>query len=90
LAKKFSWLSLGVLVLRSTKQLMKLLHIQHGPLAHSQFQEPHSDAVHMICASKGSSLDDLLASKMVAAAKATIIGHRMCNVRWDFILSSDI
>lgn len=78
------------LIMKSTNKRMKLLHIQHGPLAESQLGEPQQGAVHMICAVEDSPLDTFLRSKMAASAQASILAHRMSKMRWDFILTSDI
>ncbi len=88
-----SYLSLSEkkdLIMKSTGAPMKVLHIQHGPMAEPQIQSPQKGFVHMICAPKNSALDDTLSSQFSAAATASILAHRMSGIDWNFILTSDI
>jgi hypothetical protein len=78
------------LIMKSTGQPMKLLHFQHGQFANEQCIGPLPDHFHMYCAVVGSKLDFLLAKDFKPQASASVISHRMPNLDWDFILSSDI
>jgi hypothetical protein len=78
------------LIMRSTGASMKVLHVQHGPMAEPQLQKPQEGFTHMVCAPKLSTLDNLLNSKFSVAATASILAHRMSKIDWDFILTSDI
>jgi len=88
-----SYLSLAEkkdLVMKSSNQRLKLLHLQHGPFARPQFNQPQMNHTHMVCAVAGSRLDQFLGSQLSASAQACILAHRMTLGSWDWILTSDI
>lgn len=78
------------LVMKSTGSRLDLIHVQHGPLAEKQILEPQKNSTHMICAPKDSALDSVLNSRIPISATASVIGYRMRNVDWSFVLTSDI
>ncbi|MBI3560349.1 MAG: GNAT family N-acetyltransferase [Gammaproteobacteria bacterium] len=78
------------LIMKSSNQTLNLLHVQYGPLAEPQLLEPQKNFIHMICAQENSPLNQLLVSKFPISAQATLLSHRMNNINWDFILTSDI
>ena len=73
---------------------MKAVRLQQSdrspPLAERQIVEPQKNSIHMICAPKSSALDYALRSKISVSATASIIGYRMKDVDWGFVLTSDI
>lgn len=89
----FSFLSLSGkkdLVMKSSGAPLKLLHVQHGPMAEDQSKEPMKDFTHMICAPKSSELDKVLNSHFEASASASIVSYGMKKIDWGFVLTSDI
>ena len=80
------------LVLERTGRVMKILHVQHGPCAEPRSLHPEPDAVHMLCAVRGSRLAQLLQEMGVRpTADATILEHRMVGeTDYGFLLTSDI
>ena len=88
-----SWLSLqGTkdLILRSTGGPLRLLHLQHGPLAEPGAVRPEAGALHMVCAPEGSRLATLLDARFACSATASVIGYRVQRTGWEFVLTSDI
>ncbi len=77
------------LVMKSSGKRLPLLHYQYGQFADPGCG-PQVDATHMFCAPKNSELDKFLAQNFSVQTTASVIAHRMSNVNWDFILSSDI
>lgn len=86
-----SYLSLGGvkdLVLESTGAPMPLLHVQFGPCAAPGAPEPKDGHTHMFCVPDG---DPLAAELDVRPdASATIVHHRLPDLDWSFVLTSDV
>lgn len=75
----------------SNGEMMPLLHVQHGPMAEPGEPEPRPGFTHMICAPEGSALHKCLLQKGFSpSASASIVAHRMNDVDWGFILTSEI
>lgn len=93
-----SFLSLmGVkdLILNSTKLPMKLLHLQYGETKQNAqmhlITKGQKDHVHMFSLISTDPLKlELDQQKIIPTSSATVIGHNMSAVNWDFIRTSDI
>ena len=79
------------IVLKSTDQPMDILHLQFGPCADSNKNEPEEDSVHMFCTPAGDALaEEMLEAGIHAHATASILHHRMQDWDWRFILTNEI
>lgn len=78
------------LIMKSTGQVLPLLHIQHGPCRELGMEGPVEGATHMIAAPEKSPLDMVLSSIQSSSATAVVLAYGMKNINWDFILTSDI
>ena len=89
-----SYLSLGGvkdIILKSTGEAMRLLHVQFGPCAEPGHPAPLAGHTHMFCSLAGDPLTEALEARGVApSASAAIVFHRMHECDWRFILTSDI
>lgn len=78
-------------VLESTGLPMPLWHVQHGVFADPTRTEPIAGGVHMFCVPD----DDPLALELTRAgiepsATASVLAHGLDELRYDFVLTSDI
>ena len=78
------------LLMKSTGTSMKLLHFQYGPFAEKCMSHPQEGFTHMLCASKSSLLNQILQKNFSPAANATVLAHKLNDIDWSFILTSDI
>lgn len=79
------------IVLESTGQPMKLLHVQFGPTADPAQEQTEADATHMFCSPKSDALAQaLLAKNFEVSATATVLSHGMNRTNFNFVLTSEI